>query len=122
MIGTARAAVNISSQTLSTWRTDPIFAAACQGALETAADKLEEEVIRRGRDGWDEVQFNREGVAVGTIRRYSDNLLLNALRAARPDRYGIRVSQQNINMTLADLEAKSDDELAAILKRFAGSG
>ena len=62
----------------------PDFAEKWEHALETAADHLEAEAIRRGVDGWEEPVY-QGGQMVGTIRKYSDNLLIRLLSAKRPE-------------------------------------
>lgn len=68
------------------WReVDTAFAASWTQAQDIAADLLEEEADRRGRDGYDEVT-TRDGVQ--TIRnKHSDTLLVTRLKAMRPERY-----------------------------------
>ncbi len=62
----------------------PDFAEKWEHALETAADHLEAEAVRRGVDGWEEPVY-QGGLRVGTIRKYSDNLLIRLLSAKRPE-------------------------------------
>jgi len=71
---------------------EPEFAKAWQRALEKAADILEAEARRRGFNGYDEPVFGSGGpgqgtVQVGTVRRYSDTLLIFLLKGARPEKY-----------------------------------
>ena len=65
---------------------DAHFAAEWTDALDRAADALELEARRRAIEGWEEPVFQR-GSQVGVIRRYSDRLLIELLRAHRPHRY-----------------------------------
>lgn len=65
---------------------DPAFRQQWNEALEMAADILEAEADRRGRDGWSEDVYYR-GQVVGTRRRYSDRMLIFRLRALKPDMY-----------------------------------
>ena len=59
--------------------------------MENAADLLEEEARRRAHDGVDEpVWF--QGVQCGTVRKYSDTLLIFLLKGAKPDKYRERSS------------------------------
>jgi hypothetical protein len=69
------------------WRKDDaVFAALWREAQDVAIDLLEEEADRRGRSGYDETTtVNGE---VRTVKhKYSDQLLLQRLRAMRPERY-----------------------------------
>ncbi len=67
-------------------RDDKAFAALWDEALSMAADTLEAEADRRGRDGWSEDVYYR-GQVVGQRRRYSDRMLIFRLRALRPELY-----------------------------------
>lgn len=58
------------------------FASDWDEAVETATDTLEKEAIRRARDGTDEPVYY-QGEKVGTVKRYSDALLMFLLRANR---------------------------------------
>ena len=69
------------------WRyADPQFAADWDRALSEGISTLEDEAIRRARDGVDTPVFYG-GKQVATARRYSDRLLIFLLKAHRPDRY-----------------------------------
>jgi hypothetical protein len=68
-------------------RDDKAFATLWGEALAMAADTLEAEADRRGRDGWSEDVYYR-GQVVGQRRRYSDRMLIFRLRALKPERYG----------------------------------
>jgi transposase-like protein len=58
------------------------FRQAWDDALEEATDALEAEARRRAHDGWDEPVYQK-GDRVGTIHRYSDQLLALLLKANR---------------------------------------
>lgn len=86
------------------WRQDDReFALACEAAIETGTDRLEDEAKRRamGKDG-------------------SDTLLIFLLKARRPDKYKDRVSNEHTGprggpiliAPAIDLSKLSDDELA----------
>ena len=68
-------------------REDKDFATLWDEALAMAADTLEAEADRRGRDGWNEDVYYR-GQVVGQRRRYSDRMLIFRLKALKPERYG----------------------------------
>lgn len=73
-------------------RADQVFAAAWDDALDQASDLLEKEARRRAHDGWDEPVFGSMGTGlgsgeVGTVRKYSDTLLIFLLKGARPEKY-----------------------------------
>ncbi|MBI3648908.1 MAG: terminase [Actinobacteria bacterium] len=71
---------------------DPVFANAWEDAMDDAADVLEAEARRRATLGVDEPVFYK-GVPVGSVKRYSDTLLMFLLKGARPhiyrERFGV---------------------------------
>lgn len=64
----------------------PDFAKAWDEAKAIGADTLEDEAVRRARDGWDEPVFYK-GEETGTVRKFSDTLLIFLLKGAKPDTY-----------------------------------
>ena len=68
-------------------RADQDFREQWDEALGMAADTLEAEADRRGRDGWSEDVYYR-GQVVGRRQRYSDRMLIFRLKALRPELYG----------------------------------
>lgn len=94
---------------------DPAFAAAMAEALEVATDDLEGEARRRAKDGVEKPVF-QGGEQVGTVREYSDTLLIFLLKAHRPEKYRERYDIKhggNVNVNIR-AEELSDDELADI--------
>jgi hypothetical protein len=89
-IGTLRSgcrAAKCSPNTVYLWRElDEAFAMAENQARSTFADNLEEEAVRRARDGYDRPVY-QGGELVGYERVYSDNLLWKLLQAVRPEKY-----------------------------------
>lgn len=67
-------------------KTDEVYKAAAEDAIETACDLLEQEARRRAVEGVEE-PIIRDGAVVGTVRRYSDTLLIFLLNGARPKKY-----------------------------------
>ncbi len=67
-------------------RDDPDFAEAWEDALDDATDALEAEARRRALRGVEEPVY-QGGKKVGTIRKYSDTLLIFLLKGHRPERY-----------------------------------
>ncbi len=94
---------------------DPEYREAFDVAKEDAADVLEGEAHRRAVDGWEEPVGWYKGVAGGTVRRYSDNLLMFLLKGARPERYRERY---DVRGTLAhlDLRRLPDDLIERLAK------
>ena len=69
------------------WREeDPEFARDWQKALDIAADGLEEEAVRRARDGTQKPVY-QGGQLVGYVQEYSDTLLIFLLKGAKPKKY-----------------------------------
>lgn len=91
------------------WREDDAeFAAEWDEAVEAGTDQLEQEARRRAYEGVDEPVFY-QGAECGTVRKYSDTLLIFLLKGRRPEKYRERV-QIDVNKLDADIER----ELAAI--------
>jgi hypothetical protein len=69
------------------WRKhDPAYAEAWAEAEQLGAVMLEDEAIRRARDGVERTIFH-QGVPIGTEHRYSDVLLIFLLKGAKPEKY-----------------------------------
>lgn len=69
------------------WRAqDKDFEKAWDAALELGSDALEDEAIRRAHDGVLKPVYQK-GHRCGTIREYSDTLLIFMLKARRPKRF-----------------------------------
>jgi len=86
-VSSAAKACNLPRRTLYCCRaTDPAFAAAWDEALEIGLDALEDEAIRRAREGVVEPVF-QAGLHCGNVRKYSDLLLIFLLKSRRPHRY-----------------------------------
>ena len=81
--------------TLYLWRrTHKEFAEAMADSMEEGADLLEDECLRRARDGVDVPRFH-QGKICGHVRRYSDALLIFLLKARRPEKYRDRIIAKN---------------------------
>lgn len=96
---------------------DPDFAALWDDALDQAADAMEREALRRAVEGWDEPVFGSLGGKsgsgeIGTVRKYSDTLLIFLLKGARPEKYRERTDVRHSGKI--DVGKLSDDELRAI--------
>ncbi len=94
---------------------DPEYREAFGVAREDAIDVLEAEAHRRAVEGIEEPAGWYRGVAGGTVRRYSDNLLMFLLKGARPERYRERY---DVRGTLAhlDLRRLPDDLIERLAK------
>ncbi len=66
------------------WRNEnQDFAKDWKSALEMGADMLEDEAVRRAKDGVEKPVF-QGGKLVGHVQEYSDTLLIFLLKGARP--------------------------------------
>lgn len=84
-------------------KSDPRYRAAFAEVEAEAVDALELEARRRAQIGWDEPVY-QGGKQVGSIRRYSDTLLIFLLKGARPEKYRERHEHQHdVTESLADL-------------------
>ena len=80
-VATSCRKARVSRRSVYRWRKeDDQFAEAWQ----QGADLIEDEMLRRGKDGWEEPVFYR-GVQCGTVRRYSDLLLIVSHKMRRPE-------------------------------------
>ena len=69
------------------WRADdPDFAVRWDEAKHIGAEALEDECVRRAREGVDEPVFY-QGDKCGSVRKYSDTLAIFLLKGAMPDKY-----------------------------------
>jgi hypothetical protein len=79
--------VGISRRAIYEWREeDPDFVAAWERALNLGTDALEDEAVRRGREGTVKPVFYK-GEECGGVREYSDTLLIFMLKARRPEKF-----------------------------------
>jgi AcrR family transcriptional regulator len=106
-------AAGVPRRTIYNWRkADEAFAAAWDEAVELAIDALEDEAIRRAKDGVLKPVF-QGGKKVGTVREYSDGLLQFLLKGKRPERYKDRLQ--------SELSGPGGKPLPVTLIEFTGS-
>jgi hypothetical protein len=74
---------------------DDTFAHQMAEARVQAIELLEAEARRRAYDGWAEPVYQR-GVQVGTVTRYSDNLMMFLLKGLAPETYRDRLDVRAI--------------------------
>jgi hypothetical protein len=90
---------------------DAVYAEAFLDAQRMAADFLEDEAIRRAVEGWEEPVFYR-GEHVDNVTRFSDTLLIVALKGAKPEKY-----RENVKVE-ADLTLRLEASLQQGVKRL----
>jgi hypothetical protein len=84
---TGSQAAGVARSTFYDWQAKyPEFAIAAGEAREAAADRLEQEMLRRATTG-DRQPIYQGAKLVGYRRQRSDNLLMFALKGARPGKY-----------------------------------
>lgn len=88
----AAAAAAISRTDHYNWLADPEYREAFEWAQKEANDSLRAEARRRAKDGVDEPVFY-QGVECGTIRKYSDTLLIFLMKGAMPEEFRERTEQ-----------------------------
>lgn len=93
---------------------DGQFKALYAQAEQDAVDELEREAKRRAVDGWEEPVYQK-GEQVGTVRKFSDNLLIMLLKGKKPETYRERV---DLNGRLGVTHAELSDILAAGRQRL----
>jgi hypothetical protein len=119
------------------WLADPEYKANFEAAQHVAGDSLETELFKRVYEGVDEEVTDFDG-KTRTTRRFSDTLLIFALKAAKPDKYRDNYKQEiqlNGNLALSrgpDLSRLTNEQLvileqlalaaAAGIPAIAGSG
>lgn len=99
--------------------TDTDFAAKWVDALESATDVLEAEARHRAVDGVEQPHFH-QGQITGSVRKYSDSLLIFLLKAHRPEKYRDRSADvkgspdEEIDREIEDARATLGDRLARL--------
>lgn len=115
-VSRAAKVIGVTRQALYQHRAkDPEFAEAWAEAEMIGADSIEEEVFRRGAEGWEE-PVHYKGEVVDTVRKYSDTLAIFLLKGLRPDKYRERSTVDHTIQDNRDLRDKPTDELWAQLR------
>lgn len=111
-VGLAAQAAHINRTTVYTWlEHDEAFSFAFNQAKEDARDVLRAEIYRRAKEGWDEPVWGAKGLK-GTVRKYSDTLLIFHAKAMMPE-YREK-SQVDVNTYGGDMAAFRDLVLASL--------
>lgn len=113
----------LSIMTLYRYRkTHPTFQQDWDQALETAMDAvLEPEATRRAVEGVLEPIYY-QGAKVGTVRKYSDTLLIFLLKGGKPEKYKeVREERQHVTLTV-QLESRLTKALSQMETTRNGHG
>ena len=114
-VSAAAAAAGISRPHVYLARADdPEFAVAWSERIEAAVQSLEGEARRRALDGVEEPIYH-QGEQCGTVRRYSDTLMIFLLKAHRPERYRERSQTEHtggvtVRVIYDDLDSGGDGD------------
>ena len=96
------------------WMNDPEYVERFREAEKQACDRLEQEIRRRAVSGVDEPVFY-QGKECGTVKKYSDTLLIFLAKGAMPQKYRDNVKMEltgqngggvEVELTSAELERK----------------
>ena len=100
------------------WRAaDPGFARKWAAAVEMGTDALEDEAVRRAHEGTERPVYH-QGEQVGTVRVYSDTLMILMLKARRPNRYKERTGKDHsgrVGSYVATAPSEAQSQLRAEL-------
>lgn len=117
-------AAKVGRRTIYDWlEVDPTFKGLYEEAHDEALDALEEEARRRAVDGVNEPVY-QGGEKVGTVRKFSDALLILLLKGKRPDTFRERHEVTGKNggplHTQTDVILKAKSTLLEKLTRLSG--
>lgn len=110
-------AAGVSWKAYASWqKNDEAFSEGCRHAENMAADRLEAEAIRRGRDGYAKPIIYK-GEITGEYTEYSDSLLQTVLKGHKPKRYKDRTEHSTPPGQPLQMETKEsrDDVMATLL-------
>lgn len=104
---------------------DGAFRLAWEAAYQEGTEAIEQEIKRRGVDGWDEPVY-QGGHRVGVVRKHSDTLLIFLAKGRDPDKWREnisveqrgRVQHDHTHKGRIDMRVATDDELD-VLERLA---
>ena len=109
----ASQAAQISRASHYRWLQEPDYAEEFEQAKADAVDVLEAEARRRAVEGYMEPVGWYKGQAGGTVRRYSDALLIFLLKGAAPEKYRERLEVRGA-LARIDFGRMTDEQLARI--------
>ena len=86
-VGTAARASNIGRRHYHWLEQDPAYQSAFTALRQEIFDELHDQAVQRAVQGWLEPVVYK-GVTCGSVRRYSDRLLMFLLQLDMPEKYG----------------------------------
>ena len=98
-------------------REDEAFAAEWETAADIGAKRLEDEARRRAVEGWQDPVWH-QGQQVGTVRKYSDTLLICLLKAHHPEKYADRQKSETVLDATVQGSVSLDPSLAASISHL----
>ncbi len=96
------------------WLEDPAYCEAFEVAREDATDLLEEEAYRRAVVGVEKPVGWYKGKPGGTVREYSDTLLMFLLKGLKPEKYRERMEVRG-SLASLDVSRLPDEALSRII-------
>jgi len=110
----AAEAAGIERKSHYRWLADPIYAAAFAEAEDKAREAMVREARRRAIEGTEKPVY-QGGKLVGTIREYSDTLLIFLMKGAMPETYRERVDiNMDIRTAIERLTSDPVEQAAAV--------
>ena len=102
--------VGISRCTVYEWMSnDQEFFAAMGAAQKEATGLLEDEAVRRAREGVKKPVY-QQGKLVGHVQEYSDTLLIFLLKCWSPDKYGQNGQRDDRKSAEVTIKMKIEDD------------
>ncbi|MGC8517924.1 MAG: terminase [Steroidobacteraceae bacterium] len=115
--GSVTQAAQVSGVARSTWfearKQSKELAAAWKEAHDIHKESLVDEAVRRAKDGWDEPVFY-QGAQCGTVRKFSDNLLMFLIKQRDPSYRDHSTINLNASGAVGSVRLETDDPVAAV--------
>lgn len=125
--GAAKSADYSPTQLREYRKQDPALEQDIQDAIEVGTDLCEDEALRRGKRGVLKPVY-QGGQRVGYVREFSDNLLLQLLRARRPGTWSDKKQVEHSGPGGGPIETRTgaaaevEKQINAIAERLAKTG
>lgn len=92
---------------------DEEFALAWHDVEEATTQRMEREAFRRAVEGTEKPVYQGKEL-VGTVREFSDTLLIFMLKSRRPEKYRDNMRVEHAGKVGVDVSSSSDEELRRI--------